>query len=245
MNLLYSLLSFPFPERDIIVSKTNNIGFLPYFRVYGSFSFYPFRNSKDHAWNIRLGGDVVLFSNSSSNFGFFVNMEFISDPYSPIYFHPRAIYFSEGFYYIYNNLKISYIHRCKHDIDDFNRTLILSGPRFSYITENFEMFSDIYIFKFDETNRNIERLLLHDIISSIGFINYGRFNGIYYGANFKMDMFKKSIKFLYGLELGYSFKGKAGELKLFSNLENFYDTGMNEYTSSNLLFRISIGSKSY
>ncbi len=237
------IILFPFPDRFQVPSWTPEKGFIPNFAIRGGFYFYPFRNSKDHAWNVSLGADITLFSNGKQNFGFLVDMEFIADPNSPIFFQPRAIYFAEAFYISTRNLVLAYYHRCKHDVDGLGRTLILSGIKAMYLVNDELTFSfNVYPIRYDRTYpKEFPRIDMEKLFGSLGIMYGRRYGNFSYRLLLQMDVYSYGVRTNYMGELRYIFVGKKGNMNIFSVLERYYDTGMNAYSSSATLFRIGIG----
>ncbi len=93
-------------------------------------------SDNDHAWVQELGltVELVRFSHKAS-LAFTTQIEFIADPNNNINFNPRAIFWSEGIFYMRRKgnsyWRAGYYHRCKHDIDNLNlgveRTLIFGS----------------------------------------------------------------------------------------------------------------------
>ncbi len=223
------VISFSFPDRDQIPLQGNS-GLLKKAKFYMSFAVYLLRD-RDHMWQARFGGEINIVKGLS----FMAHMEFIADPYSPIFFRPRGIYFSEGLVYYFKKFGIGYIHRCKHDVDALNRTLILSGPRIYTLLNDISIYVDFYPIRYDKAYPDIDRFSLKNLIASVG----GNLSTRYFVAYIKVDISK------YGLHPfgGFTLRGYIGEdLRIygFLNIERFYDTGLNRASTPAILGNLGI-----
>ena len=204
-------------------------------RFFMSFSFYPLRD-RDHMWNAMFGGEVRIIGGLS----FMARMEFVADPYSPIFFRPRSIYFSEGVIYRFQRFAIAYVHRCKHDVDALRRTLILSGPRLYAFLDSLSLYVDLYPIRYDRTYRgDVERVKLTDTFGSVG----GGFRRKLLKTFIRLDVFKDGIRPEFALSLEWRI-GEDVTLGPFVRLERFYDTAINESTTPAFLGTFGIKAES-
>lgn len=94
------------------------------FGGFAEFATYGIKRDFEHAWNQKLGTFVEFFrTGSSSSLAFIGNIEFVANSDNDIGFKPRSIFWEEGFIYTQktgNNFwQLGYMHRCKHDIDNY------------------------------------------------------------------------------------------------------------------------------
>lgn len=117
---------------------------LPGVRLYGEFGRYSNGSGPNHRWNAKTGGYGEFARwDSSWSIAAAGTMEVIIDPNNDINFNPRAIFWEEGLMISARSpwsnagaIQFGYMHRCKHDIDNLERsggeieqrTLIYSGP---------------------------------------------------------------------------------------------------------------------
>jgi hypothetical protein len=109
---------------------------------YASFSRFLFIKDMDHEYFSEMGAYAELMRwGNKSNIMATALIEVIMDPHNDINFNPRAIIWEEGLYYsrrlAHSFLKLGFVQRCKHDIDNLliaqQRTLIFSSLRGEYI----------------------------------------------------------------------------------------------------------------
>lgn len=141
------------PDRIVIIDPLGDtaaagegLALLPGTRLYGEFARYSSGSGTDHRWNAKLGGygEFVRWD-ASWSIAVAGTMEVIVDPNNDISFNPRAIFWEEGLIISARApwsgngaVQFGYMHRCKHDIDNAEkttlggepeqRTLIYSGP---------------------------------------------------------------------------------------------------------------------
>lgn len=225
-------LSFSFPERDHTPIR-GSAGFLERATFYMSFSVYPLRD-RDHMWNARFGGEVKVYR----GLGFTAHFEFVADPYSPIFFRPRSVYFSEGVVYSFDRFAVAYFHRCKHDVDALKRTLILSGPRVYLFLGDLTLKADVYPIRYDRAYPEVARLNIEGMMGSVG----ANVQSGYWEVYVNLDFFKYTVMPEFGVKLkGYS--GDNVRLIGFLAFERFYDTGMNGNTTPAFLGSVGVRSE--
>ncbi len=161
------------------------------FGGYGEFAGYGIKRDFEHAWNQKLGTFVEFFrTGNRSSLSFVANIEFIANSDNDISFKPRSIFWEEGFVYTQkigkNFWQLAYMHRCKHDVDNYHygkeRALIFGSIQGKYLfplnlfqeSENalFAIRGELYTIRLDnrypkswlEAKPNWEQL-----IGSIGF----------------------------------------------------------------------------
>ncbi len=109
---------------------------------WGEFAAYRIKSDFEHEWNQKLGAFIEFFrTGSSSSLSFISNIEFVANPDNDISFKPRSIFWEEGILYTQktgkNFWQLGYMHRCKHDIDNYRygveRALIFGSLQGKYI----------------------------------------------------------------------------------------------------------------
>jgi hypothetical protein len=105
--------------------------------LYAEFGRYSNGSGGDHRWNAKTGGYIEFARwDSTASIAMVGTAEIVVDPMSDIGFNPRAIFWEEGVLASLRlaheaSLQLGYVHRCKHDIDNYDvseeRTLIYSG----------------------------------------------------------------------------------------------------------------------
>jgi len=119
----------------------SGVSFAHSFSGWAAFGNYLATSDESHEWFHEMGATIELirFSNRAT-FGVTTTIEFVADPFNNINFNPRAIWWSEGLFYMRKSEKgfwrLGYYHRCKHDVDNLSigeeRTLIFGSVNYEY-----------------------------------------------------------------------------------------------------------------
>ena len=130
-----------FPSRNIIMapefrSLTDTIKGVVFLRqqgIWGDIS-KGFNSAGDRFyWSIATGGIIQFVEWEHSAIYLIGDYEMAADQHSSIYFHPRAIYWTEGFLYMNKigetEFHTGYINRCHHDIDNLANNTVGAGEQ--------------------------------------------------------------------------------------------------------------------
>ncbi len=130
-----------FPSRKFIIapefrsSTDTNKGavFLRQQGIWGDIS-KGFNSAGDRFyWSIATGGIIQFVEWQHSAIYLIGDYEMAADQHSSIYFHPRAIYWTEGFLYMNKvgeiELHAGYINRCHHDVDNLATNIVGRGEQ--------------------------------------------------------------------------------------------------------------------
>lgn len=120
-----------FPSRQIILAPkfrdkadtARSVRYLSEQGIWGGLS-RGFESEGDrYAWSIAFGGGFELVSWQNSNLWLVGDIDVLSDTHNDISFNPRSVFWTEGLLYGIRiasyEIHAGYIHRCKHDIDNY------------------------------------------------------------------------------------------------------------------------------
>ncbi len=113
------------PLEKSLEKNDRSVQWLPGFYGTGSFGKYIGPKDADHEWHHKMGlaFEILRWNNKHSLAGI-TQAEFIYDRNNSINFNPRATFWEEGLIYTraFKNfdLQLTYLHRCKHDIDNLD-----------------------------------------------------------------------------------------------------------------------------
>jgi hypothetical protein len=151
LSLYSSLYGQRMPDRFLVFNplfdtsenlQEDSTGYINSFGGFAEFATYGIKRDFEHAWNQKLGTFVEFFrTGSTSSLAFVANIEFVANSDNDIGFKPRSIFWEEGFVYSQktgnNYWQLGYMHRCKHDIDNYNygkeRALIFGSLHGKYL----------------------------------------------------------------------------------------------------------------
>jgi len=100
-------------------------------------------------WNIKFGGIIELYRFTNSSINFTLNHEFNATPYNDISFDPVGARWEENINYSYKNSNsqytFGYMHRCKHELDNFDPPENANSSYFSVLTKRVVLLSGPFI----------------------------------------------------------------------------------------------------
>lgn len=113
------------PLEGSVEKKDKTVNWLPGFYGTGGFGKYIGPKDGDHEWHHRMGVTFeILRWNDRNSIAGITQAEFIYDRNNSINFNPRATFWEEGLIFTrqftHFDLQLTYLHRCKHDIDNLD-----------------------------------------------------------------------------------------------------------------------------
>ena len=113
------------PLEKGVPNKDGAVQWLSGFYGSGNFGKYIGPKDNDHEWHHRVGlGFEILRWHGRNAIALTTHASFIYDPNNSINFNPRAAFWEEGLVYTRQykdfDLQLTYLHRCKHDIDNLD-----------------------------------------------------------------------------------------------------------------------------
>lgn len=206
--------------------------------------------------NIRFGGLLSFHRWKTSSLDFNLSFELTADPYNDIAFNPRSARWQEELFLTdensWGNFQYGLMHRCKHEIDNFDpedtlagnfnnqstyRVTLSSGPFVSWMTQkstkkwnsqtqfrsDFIIMKGDYRFPENEIGPSWEDLLAELSVTTLNEYQLFRYARIYNRNWINIMQFANSTEFNFRLEIGLDFMQKANSMQVYFAAERLYD----------------------
>ncbi len=242
IGLILALLAVPFPARSVLMNPLGDTGgaYLGNMGAWASAGTY--LPDTTYAWSIRIGGLLELFRIRGTSLSIYGANELVASPHSDIRFQPLALYWEEGAFVSWGlmgaSAQLGFTHRCKHDLDRDERTLIFSSVHAGIIRKPFHARVHRYVLWLDDPTDRITSLTwsLETGLRLMPSWNWGP----YLDADLKLDGYRWATYADARAETGFFIRGKGGTLMLFLEYERLHDPGIYRHVDDPVIFQIGL-----
>lgn len=241
-GLILALLAIPFPARSVVMNPLGDTGG-PYLGAMGAWaSAGAYLPDTTYAWSIRIGGLLELFRINGISLSIYGANELVAGPQSDIRFQPLALYWEEGAFCSWGTrglvAQLGFTHRCKHDLDRDERTLIFSSVHAGIIREPFYTRLHRYVLWLDDPTDRITGLAWS---WETGMNLRPDWNwGPYLDAGIKLDGYGYGVYSDQRAEAGVFVKGTGSTLCFFVEYEHTHDPGIYRPVDDPIIFQVGI-----
>jgi len=241
-GFILTLLAVPFPARSVLMNPLRGEAG-PYLGTMGVWaSAGTYLPDTTYAWSIRIGGLLELFRTSGLSLSIYGANELVAGPESKIRFQPLALYWEEGAVLSWglkgNAAQIGFTHRCKHDLDRDERTLIFSSVHAGAIWRPFHARVHRYVIWLDDPTDRITGLVWS---WETGMKLRPEWSwGPYLNADLKLDGYRWAAYADARAEAGLFVKGAGATLCFFVEYERMHDPGIYREIDEPGIFQVGL-----
>lgn len=239
---ILALLAVPFPARSVLMDPLGDTGgaYLGNMEAWASAGTY--LPDTTYAWSIRIGGLLELFRMRNISLSIYGTNELVASPHSDIRFQPLALYWEEGAFASWGikslTAQAGFTHRCKHDLDRDERTLIFSSVHAGIIRKPFHTRIHRYVLWLDDPTGRITSLAWS---LEAGIRLRPPWNrGPYLDAELKLDGYPWATYADARAEAGLFLRGKGGTLMFFFEYERLHDPAIYRQVDNPVIFQIGL-----
>ncbi|MEO0191764.1 MAG: hypothetical protein ABIM46_03150 [candidate division WOR-3 bacterium] len=241
-GIMLGLLSVPFPARSVILNPAVDTSgtYLGGIGAWASYGGY--LPDTTYAWSVRIGGLLDILRVRDITLCIYGANELVAGPESKIRFQPLALYWEEGALlsrggrgYI---AQVGFTHRCKHDIDRDERTLIFSSVHAGVIRKPFYTRAHKYVLWLDDPTGRITGLTWSWETGIRLRASWGW--GPYLCADVKLDGYPWATYADTRAETGVFVTGAGATLMLFLEYERLHDPGIYRPVDDPVVFQIGL-----
>ncbi len=241
-GMILALLAVPFPARSILMNPLGDTGgsYLGAMGAWASAGTY--LPDTTYAWSIRIGGLLEIFRIRGISLSIYGANELVASPHSDIRFQPLALYWEEGAFCSWSTrglvAQIGFTHRCKHDMDRDERTLIFSSVHAGLLREPFHARLHRYVLWLDDPTDRITGLVWS---WEAGIRLRPPWSwGPYLDANLKLDCYRSATYSDARAEAGFFVKGEGATLMFFLEYERLHDPGIYRPVDDPVIFQVGL-----
>jgi hypothetical protein len=241
-GIILILPCLPFPGRSVTMNPLRG-GAGPYLGAMGAWaSAGTYLPDTTYAWSIRIGGLLEVFRIGGTSLSIYGSNELVASPNSRIRFQPLALYWEEGAILSWRlrgtAAQVGFTHRCKHDIDRDERTLIFSSVHAGVIWNCFQTRLHRYVIWLDDPTGRITGLSWS---WEAGIKLRPAWSvGPYLDAGIKLDGYRQGTYSDARAESGLFVKGKGATLCFFAEYERMHESGIYREVDEPGIFQIGL-----